>query len=228
MGVFVGPSKDPDVDFGVVHAFPPAAAGTLIRAADEGFTHLVLSDTLFFDAPPTHQEILAVLARGVNVFGCCSAGALRAIELAGHGMAGCGIVHGLYQAGHLIDDAEVACVLDDQYRAVTPTLLDVRYYLGYALASGFPLAAVTAAFNSIRSVYFMKRDYDTVHRLLVEHLSGEERLLKRVDDPLFRIKWIDLENCLSCIAEHVAISPRPFRRRSVDPAWIRAGVLLGS
>jgi hypothetical protein len=228
MGVFVGPSREPDIVFGTVHVFPPAAAGNLLRAADEGFTHLVLSDTLFFDAPATHQEILAVLARGVHVFGCCSAGALRAIELARHGMVGCGIVHGLYQAGHLIDDGEIACVLDDQYRAVTPTLLDVRYYLGYARALGFSLPAVMAAFNSIRSIYFMKRDYDSVNKLIAKHLPAEERPLKSINDPLFRIKCIDLENSLSCIVGRIGTSPGPFRCRTADTGWIRAGVLLGT
>jgi hypothetical protein len=227
MAIFAGPSRSPDLKLGSARGFPPARAGDLSDAADKGFSHIVLSDTLFLDAPPNHREIIAVLARGTNVFGCSSAGALRAIELENYGMIGHGVVYHLYKARRLRDDAELACVLDDSYRAVTPSLLEIRYYLGYALALGFSPQAVAQAFGVLSTVYYMKRDYRVVRAIVAEHLcSGGLQPPRDIEDSAFRIKSIDLENCLADVAVSLGVHLAPFRRVEINADWLSGGLTL--
>jgi hypothetical protein len=229
MAIFAGPSRSPHLTFAAARCFPPARAGDLSDAADNGFTHIVLADTLFLDAPPNHREIIAVIERGTTVFGCSSAGALRAIELMNHGMIGSGVVFGLYKARRLLDDAELACVLDQDHRAVTPSLLQIRYYLGYALGLGFSPRAVTRAFEEMTSVYYMKRDYKAVDDIIARHLGGGDlQFSKGIADADFAIKSIDLENCLAEIAQSAAIDFAPFRHLDINAAWLDAGLLLGA
>jgi len=229
IAIFAGPSRSPHLILGAAQGLPPARAGDLSDAADKGFTHIVLADTLFLDAPPNHREIIAVMRRGTTVFGCSSAGALRAIELKNYGMIGHGIIYQLYKARRLLDDAELACVLDESYRAVTPSLLEIRYYLGYALTLGFSRQAVALAFDALSSVYYMKRDYEVVAGIVAEHLcpSGLQ-LPKSAQDSTFRIKSIDLENCLADIALSMGAHLAPFRRVEINADWLNDGLLLGA
>ena len=228
LAIFAGPSRSPHLILGTARGFPPARAGDLSDAADSGFSHIVLADTLFLDAPPNHREIIAVMRRGITIYGCSSAGALRAIELTNYGMIGHGIVYDLYRARRLSDDGELACVLDDNYRAVTPSLLEIRYYLGYLLTLGFSPPAVARTFEALSSVYYMKRDYEVVRGIVAEHLyPGGLQLPKGMEDPAFKIKSTDLENCLADIALSMGDHLAPFRRVEINVAWLNAGLLLG-
>lgn len=227
MAIFAGPSRSPDLILGTAQVFPPARAGDLSDAVDSGFGHIVLSDTLFLDAPPNHREIMEVMRRGATMYGCSSAGALRAIELTSYGMIGHGIVHEIYRDRRLSDDGELACVVDDSYQAVTPSLLEIRYYLGYLSASGLSAEAVARTFGALSSVYYMNRNYDVVRRAIAEHLcSSGLRVARGIEDPAFRIKSIDLENCLADIALSIGAHSAPFRRTEINAAWLNAGLLL--
>jgi hypothetical protein len=209
--------------------FPPARSGDLRRAARSGFRHIVLSDTLFLDAPPNHREIMAVAGMGVVLHGCSSAGALRAIELGSRGMRGCGVVHSLYRSGLISDDAELACVIGDDHMAVTPSLIEIRYYLGYLLGLGAVAHRVARAFEALSSLYYMKRDYDAVNRILEELLGRTgQAVAAPIEDPRFRIKAIDLENCLADIAVSIEGHPGPFRRVGIDTAWLEHGLTLSA
>jgi len=192
MAIFAGPSRSPDLILGTAQVFPPARAGDLSDAVDSGFGHIVLSDTLFLDAPPNHREIMEVMRRGATMYGCSSAGAL-----------------------------------DDSYQAVTPSLLEIRYYLGYLSASGLSAEAVARTFGALSSVYYMNRNYDVVRRAIAEHLcSSGLRVARGIEDPAFRIKSIDLENCLADIALSIGAHSAPFRRTEINAAWLNAGLLL--
>jgi hypothetical protein len=229
MAIFAGPSRSPHLVLGTAQCFPPARAGDLSDAADRGFSRIVLADTLFLDAPPNHHEIIAVMRRGITMHGCSSAGALRAVELMNYGMIGHGVVYDLYKARRLLDDGELACVLDDGHRAVTPSLLEIRYYLGHLLALGYSPQAVARTFGALSSVYYMKRDYDAVRDVVAEHLCRDGSLPpKNIEDSAFRIKSIDLENCLADIALSMGDHLAPFRRVEINAVWLNAGLLLSS
>jgi hypothetical protein len=228
LAIFAGPSRSDQLDPGGARIFPPARSGDVRNAAENGFTHIVLADTLFLDAPPNHGEIMEVMSLGASMFGCGSAGALRAIELRNSGMIGCGIVHDLYRAGKLRDDSELACVIDDEYRAVTPTLIEIRYYLGHALALGAPAQSIAHAFEELHSIYYMRRDYDTVRRVLAQQVGvGGQRGWGSIEDAAFRVKSIDLENCLADIAVSMRVPAIPFRCADINAGWLERGLLLG-
>jgi hypothetical protein len=229
MAIFAGPSRSPSLDPGGARIFPPARSGDIGAAAGNGFSHIVLADTLFLDVPPNHREIMAVIGSGATVFGCGSAGALRAIELGGEGMLGRGVIHELYQTRRLLDDSELACVIGDNYLAITPPLIDIRYYLGYRLALGDPLQRVARAFDALNSIYYMRRDYGVVCRVIAEQLGADNRRICRsIEDPAFRLKSIDLENCLADIALAMQGNTGAFRRVDVDRAWLDGGLMFGA
>lgn len=229
LAIFAGPSRSRSLNPGAAKLFPPARSGDCLDAVKNGSSHIVVADTLFLDAPPNHRELMAAMAEGATVFGCSSAGALRAIELAEQGMIGRGAVCKLYQTGKLRDDAELACVIGDDHLAVTPSLLELRYYLGYALTLGVQFQPVAQAFDTLSSTYYMRRDYRLVRRVMAEHLClGDLQILAPVEDPAFRIKSIDLENCLADIAESIEGRPGPFRRADIHADWLKEGLALGA
>jgi hypothetical protein len=229
LAIFAGPSRSPDLKAGSATIFPPARSGDLAAAARRGFRHIVLSDTLFLDAPPNHREMIAILSMGATLYGCSSAGALRAIELGPRGMRGCGVIHSLFEAGQLCDDAELACVIDDDHMAVTPSLIEIRYYLGYLRELGAEAHRVARAFEALSGLYYMKRDYDAVNRILAEHIIGADAARAApIEDVRFRVKAIDLENCLADIAVSIRGDAGPFRRVDIDAGWLRNGAMLTS
>ena len=70
---------------------------------------IALVDGVFESVPSVwHHELLDALDAGVAVFGGASMGALRAAELAPHGMVGVGGVLGWYRDGLVRGDDEVA------------------------------------------------------------------------------------------------------------------------
>ena len=48
-----------------------------------------------------------------------------------------------------------------------------------------------------------------------------------IEDAAFRIKSIDLENCLADIAEAMEVHAPPFRRAIVNTEWLERGLMLG-
>jgi hypothetical protein len=227
LAIFAGPSRPVGLHAGGATLFSPARSGDLRKAADAGYSRIVLADTLFLDAPPNHQEIMEVLDRGIAVYGCSSAGALRAIELAGNGMKGLGITYELYRAGRLRDDAELACVIDDNDHAVTPSLIEIRYYLGHLLTLGAPLQPIARAFEALNSTYYMRRDYAVVNRILAVYPDVDRlQAFRSIEDPAFRLKSIDLENCLADVAVSMQAQAGPFRRADIDTRWLDAGLRL--
>ena len=126
--VFAGPSlfgfaRPADM---IWHA--PAAAGDLLALADGPLGTIVLIDGLFATArAPWHKEILILLARGFRVIGAASMGALRAAELDGFGMIGCGAIYQAYARGQLFADDAVALLHAPPALGSTPlTLAEVE------------------------------------------------------------------------------------------------------
>src|SRR5206468_628059 len=101
-----------------------------------------------------------------------------------------------------------------------------RYYLGHVLAMGAPAERVAHAFEELSAIYYMRRDYDTVRRVVGEHLGPRD--VRSIEDTMFRIKSVDLENCLADIALLMQAQPIPFRRADIDAGWLDRGLMLGS
>ena len=132
---------------------------------------------------------------GVEVIGCASAGALRAVELEAHGMKGAGLVFDLYREGHVSDDAEIACVLGADYRAIAPPLLELRMIFGRLAIEVEDDRALRTAFGAIASVNFFRRDRAALRRIAEELLDDAVVRLfdEYLDNPIFALKARDLE-----------------------------------
>jgi hypothetical protein len=142
--VFVGPTLSADdarLLLPGADIRPPAAVGDILRAAGEpGVRRIALIDGYFERmAAVWHKEILIALARGIEVWGAASMGALRAAELEAFGMRGVGEIFKLYKRGVVTADDEVAVAhlpAEYGYRAVSDALVNIRHTLAVATDEG--------------------------------------------------------------------------------------------
>ena len=135
--VFVGPTLR-DIELANADIRPPVAVGDILRALrDRRVRRIAIIDGYFERmAAVWHKEILVALARGVEVWGAASMGALRAAELAPYGMRGIGKIYEAYRRGELVADDEVAVAhlpAEYGYRATSVALVDIRFALAAAL-----------------------------------------------------------------------------------------------
>jgi hypothetical protein len=223
--IFVGPSATGIRRGGDYALFPPASAGDFDSAVKTGFDRIVYADALFFDAAPTHREVLRALDAGVEVFGVSSAGALRAVELAGRGMVGFGIVYNLYQRNILADDGELACSLSDQcYIAISLPLIQVRYYFGYLREFIARSDALRKQFSLISDRYFMLRDASFIRAILHQAFGDEFSALLDITDPIFDIKTNDLANLLQAL--NLKQDQPGYVAHDINKTWLRRGLRL--
>jgi hypothetical protein len=139
---FLGPSLAADEARRLARCrvLPPARAGDVLAVLPERPLAIALVDGVFDTTPSVwHRELLAALDAGVAVFGGGSMGALRAAELAGHGVVGVGRVFAWYRSGAVVDDGEVALLhagAEHGHRALTLPLVQVRAAAEAARAAG--------------------------------------------------------------------------------------------
>jgi hypothetical protein len=142
---------------------PPARRGDILRAASERPAAIGLVDGLFETAPAVwHKEILQAMAEGVPVYGAASLGALRAAELAGHGLIGIGAIHAAYCEGRIErDDAVMVSHAPAElgHRPLTLALVDAE--------SAIARAAMTASDRAVllrlaRRCNFRDRSWQTL------------------------------------------------------------------
>jgi hypothetical protein len=139
--VFLGPSLPAEEAHRLAscRVLPPARQGDVWRALSLRPRAIALVDGLFEAQPSVwHHELLAAMEAGVAVFGGASMGALRAAELAAHGMVGVGQIFEWYRDGVLVDDSEVALLHVDAefgYQPLTVPLVNVRHVAAQARAA---------------------------------------------------------------------------------------------
>ncbi|MCZ7456292.1 TfuA-like protein [Streptomyces sp. WMMC940] len=118
----------------------PVAADQVLRWEWNAGDTLVVIDGVFLQSRAVrHKELLALLDRGVTVYGASSMGALRAAELEAFGMRGVVEVFRSYRDGVLVGDDEVALTHADAEAAYRPTswaLVDLRDAAGRAARDG--------------------------------------------------------------------------------------------
>ncbi len=130
--VFAGPSlhgSDRALPSGL-DLRPPARQGDVYRACLEEPRLIGIIDGYFEGVPSVwHKEILYARSRGIVVLGAASMGALRAVELANHGMEGIGTVYQWYRDGVIEDDDEVALLhgpAETGYIPLSEPMVNVR------------------------------------------------------------------------------------------------------
>ncbi|WP_224369762.1 TfuA-like protein [Hyalangium versicolor] len=139
--VFLGPSLPAEEARKLANCrvLPPARQGDVWRALSLRPRVIALVDGVFEAQPSVwHHELLAALEAGVALYGGASMGALRAAELAAHGMVGVGRIFEGYRERVLVDDSEVALLHADAehgYRPLTVPLVNVRHVVAQARAA---------------------------------------------------------------------------------------------
>ena len=115
---------------------PPARQGDVWRALEGRPKVICLIDGVFESTPSVwHHELLCAVSAGVRVIGGGSMGALRAAELHGLGVEGCGRIFEAFRDGVLQGDDEVALLHagpEHGHRAFTVPLVNVRHTVAEA------------------------------------------------------------------------------------------------
>jgi hypothetical protein len=200
--VFLGPSlgRDearaalPEADY-----HPPAQAGDVFKAVQQGATVIAIIDGFFEQVPSVwHKEVLYALHRGVHVVGASSMGALRAAELHPFGMVGVGRIFADYRDGRCEDDDEVTvshAAEADGWRPLSEAMVNVRHALAEARARGL-IGARThdVLIAELKRRHYAERSWALVPELAAAHelpavevaallgyLRGERPNLKRLD-----------------------------------------------
>jgi hypothetical protein len=228
---FLGPSLPPAArKVRGVRVLPPARAGDVLAVLPARPLAIALVDGLFDTTPSVwHRELLAALQAGVAVFGGASLGALRAAELAPHGVVGVGRVYGWYRDGAIDDDGEVALLHADAehgFRPLTLPLVQVRAAAQAAREAG-QLDARTAAslVRAAAGLHYTERTWPGV--LAAAPLSPERRrALAALLPGLPDVKAADAEACLAAAvafarARRAGSPPVPAPALPPAPAHLR-------
>ena len=143
---YLGPSLDSGTARSILPAgifLPPAKHADIISHLYQYEpTHILLVDGTFSqDLPVWHKECAFAALRGVRIYGASSMGALRASELADHGiMTGCGKIFHWYHEGVIDADDEVCLVYHQtpsgEYVAGSTPLVNYRAGLMEAVTQG--------------------------------------------------------------------------------------------
>lgn len=141
--VFVEPSRPAGAWPGVALR-GAAVRGDLLRAVDDGYTHIGLIDGRLYSHPTVPPSEVVEAGRRATLFGAASLGALRAAECPGV-MVGVGDVYQGFRTGRLRSDDEVVGAWDPATGAPTALpLVVVRDLLARASAAGVAEAAGAA------------------------------------------------------------------------------------
>jgi hypothetical protein len=162
---------------------PPIRRGDLPRALAAGARRVAILDGEFGQSLAVSvTEIKVALARGVEIWGASSMGALRAAECAGLGMRGVGWIYRGFASGLLQADDEVALLFNPwSGEAVTLPLVSFRWSLALAKAEGrVPAAAEPDLLAAARRVRYTERTLDSL-RAAARHQPWEEPMRALLD-----------------------------------------------
>jgi hypothetical protein len=175
---------------------PPIRRGDLPAAVRDGHEFIGIIDGEFFqNLAVSPKEILAALQDGQTIVGGASMGALRAAELATHGMHGVGTIYRWYASGRVTRDDDVALKYaadDDVYMPLTVPMVNVLWVTAAGRREGWLCAEsarlVTAA---ARRMHWSMRTWPQVadqarlagaeRRTLFRYALSPEHDLKRLD-----------------------------------------------
>jgi len=204
----------------------PVAAGDVLRLARRrGVSRIAIIDGYFERmAAVWHKELLVALARGIEVWGAASMGALRAAELAPFGMIGVGAVYRAFRHGALGADDEVAVAhlpAEYGYRAMSDALVNLRH--GIATAPGLSARTRAALIELARARFYRERSWD---RLLADGRAAglpARQLAALAAWPKPDRKADDARLLLARLARARPIRPPRCSRRRRAPARGRPG-----
>jgi TfuA protein len=143
---------------------PPVRRGDIERLPQGTRTVGIIDGEFHQNLAVSPKEIVALLDRGVQVYGASSIGALRAAETHRYGMTGVGSIFAMYRDGEIDADDEVAIAYDPATnRATSEPLVNIRFALRDAVAQEIiARAEAEEIIDSLKSMYYPARSYRLV------------------------------------------------------------------
>jgi len=214
--IFLGPSLDAAEAARHLRAqwWPPVRRGDLPAVVAHGVRRIGIIDGEFDQSLAVSvSEVRAALARGAQVWGAASMGALRAAECHGLGMCGIGWVYRGYAEGWLAADDEVALLFDPHSgQAATVPLVNFRWALLQAVSGGAVSTDRAAVLlSAAQAVRYWERDGSALIAAARDRGCGAdmEALLEfvaRAPDRCDR-KRLDALELLNAMADDAASRP---------------------
>lgn len=177
--IYLGPSLPLAAARSILDAeyLPPIKRGDLTRLPADIDCIGIIDGEFYQSLAVSPKEILPFLERGVRVFGASSMGALRAVELAPHGMIGVGRIFEWFRDGVIDAEDEVALVYDPETcRALSDPLVNIRIALCEAARQGIIGASeADELIGKLRQLWFPDRSYRLVAHIcprLAPFLAG--------------------------------------------------------
>lgn len=205
IAVFLGPSFDINEARKIINAdfHPPAQRGDFRQFCSSGHKAVVLIDgEMIYGAPPSPQESLDLMARGVSLYGAASLGALRGVELRDFGFNASGWVYEEYLSGRVKHDDELLSILDPEtFLPLTIPLINVRYALSFMTAEcRISLEAAKRFLSECRMIFFDERTEKRLKEIGIL-LGLRENLLIEIFSEKFNIKKNDAIDCLQKVTK---------------------------
>jgi len=170
--VFLGPTLDLGRAQSIFRANyrPPVKRGDLLLLGEEVKTVGIIDGEFYQSLAVSPKEVLALLDRGVKVYGSSSMGALRAAETYPYGMVGIGAIFAMYRDGAIDADDEVALTYDpESYRPSSTPLVNIRFALKSAVLKGLiKEAKAVEIIARLKDIYFPSRSYQLVIQMCPE------------------------------------------------------------
>lgn len=140
---------------------PPVQRGDLGPLQGKASLICIIDGVFYTRRAVSVREIVSALHAGMQVVGAGSMGALRAVEVAPHGMIGLGEIYRMYRDGEIVSDSEVALVIDQETgKALTEPLVNIRFALTRAVVDGVIPDATAASILAIaKAIHFPDLTY---------------------------------------------------------------------
>ena len=209
---------------------PPIRRGDLERIADHEVV-LILDGVFDRMLAVSPGEIRAELDRGIRLFGAASMGALRAAEVPG--VQGIGRIHHLYASGEIVDDDEVAVLVDPRgHRPLSVPMVNIRHAVARLAATGTidralarrivaEAKALPYALREWRGILGAAGIADPVEAAQLESLLGAIDLKR--EDAITALEWVarlDVPGTAASLPrETAAVAPRAARAAGSLHLW---------
>lgn len=213
--IFIGPSGRGVPHPEGVDIFSPARLGSVHQAVLAGYERIALVDAYFGNVPSVwHKELLYAIAKGREVWGSSSTGAIRAAELDTYGMHGIGAAYRLFRRGALTDEDEPCLLHGDRstgYIQLTYPMLNVRCTLRKMRRSHLIEAVAERDIAAaLKKIHFTQRNPEVVRLVFQDYESCSPGRLWSY----FLSCYTDVKRRDACALFHALGSPRERAVRS--------------
>lgn len=207
INVYIGPSafdlkNDFFSEFNVT-VYPPVKRFDInhLLASSPVAGIIVIVDGIFFPHPAVgHVELREAIAKGWEIWGLSSMGAIRAFEMRNDGMHGYGYVYECFFKYEDFRDDEMALLYnpDKPYHPLSEPLINIRYFLSHLVDENFiTLDTSENIINELAQLWFGYRTLDLLEELLYKYGCDDGVFLELANFKKFRVKTIDVINFFS-------------------------------